>query len=431
MNIYKKQQNAEMLFKEACQVIPGGVNSPVRAFKAVGGTPFFSQKAKGAYLWNVEGKKYLDFCTSWGPLLFGHAHPKVVEAIYQAAQHGTSFGTCTEAEVRMAERLVNRIPYLEQIRLVNSGTEAVMTALRLARGFTGRQKILKFEGGYHGHSDSLLVAAGSALLEGASSSSAGVSEKTASDTFVAPYNDAEAVRQIVKKNGSELAAIIVEPIAGNMGVVLPQNDFLLQLRQLADQCGALLIFDEVITGFRLGPTTYGNICQVTPDLTTMGKIIGGGLPLGALGGTRKIMEYLAPCGPVYQAGTLSGNPLCVAAGMAMLDLIEQEAPYDFLAELGCYVKDTILEQARTCGIPMTVNQIGGMFTIFFCENSVFDLTTAKKSNLDLHRRFFHSMLEQGFYLPPAQFEAAFISAVFQKQQIDDFLSATQRSLQQI
>lgn len=419
------------LFERACSVIPGGVNSPVRAFKSVGGTPFFTHSASGVFLKGEDGKSYLDFCASWGPLLFGHAHPQVIAAISEAAMRGTSFGTCTAAEVEFAERLIAKIPYAEQVRLVNSGTEAVMTALRLARGVSGRRKILKFEGGYHGHSDSLLVSAGSALLEAATSSSAGVTEATAHDTYVVPYNDIEAVSQVVAEVGHDLAAIIVEPIAGNMGLVIPKADFLQQLRHITRECGALLIFDEVITGFRLGSTTYGELCGVEPDITTLGKIIGGGLPLGALAGRRRIMEQLAPCGPVYQAGTLSGNPLCVAAGMAMLDLIEQENPYERLAIYGTQLRQALLEQAKHHGIALTVNQIGGLFTIFFCENEVTDLKSAQQSNLDQHRRFFHAMLKQGIYLPPAQFEVAFISALHTEEHLNQFLAATDVALAQL
>lgn len=419
------------LFERACAVIPGGVNSPVRAFKSVGGTPFFTHSSSGVFLKGEDGKSYLDFCASWGPLLFGHAHPQVITAISKAATHGTSFGTCTKAEVEFAERLTAKIPYAEQVRLVNSGTEAVMTALRLARGVTGRQKILKFEGGYHGHSDSLLVSAGSALLEAATSSSAGVTEATAHDTYVVPYNDFEAVSQVVAEVGHNLAAIIVEPVAGNMGLVIPKPGFLHHLRQLTRECGALLIFDEVITGFRLGPTTYGNLCGIEPDITTLGKIIGGGLPLGALVGRRQIMEQLAPCGPVYQAGTLSGNPLCVAAGLAMLDLIEQEEPYERLALYGTQLRTALLKQAKKYEIPVTVNQEGGLFTIFFCDNEVTDLKSAQKSNLEYHRRFFHAMLEQGIYLPPAQFEVAFISALHTEEHLSRFLSATDVAFSQL
>ncbi|MFA6294215.1 MAG: glutamate-1-semialdehyde 2,1-aminomutase, partial [Victivallales bacterium] len=320
------------LFKRAQTLIPGGVNSPVRAFKSVGGNPVYIRRGEGARIYDVDGGEYLDFCASWGPLILGHARPEVVEAVRESAASGMSFGTCNPREVEMAELLNEMVPYLEMMRMVNSGTEAVMTALRLARGFTGRNKILKFEGCYHGHADYLLVAAGSGLLTGGITSSAGVAPSAVADILVAHYNGTDAVKKIFEKYGKEIAAVIVEPVAGNMGLVKPEHGFLETLRELASKSGSLLIFDEVITGFRLAPTTYGKICGITPDLTTLGKIIGGGMPIGAVGGKAEIMKKLAPLGPVYQAGTLSGNPVALAAGIATLKILKNENPYPRLAK---------------------------------------------------------------------------------------------------
>ena len=353
------------LFSRATRVIPGGVNSPVRAFNAVGGAPLYVVSGHGSRIRTVEGVELIDFCGSWGPLLFGHARQEIVTAIQQAAAEGTSFGINTPREVEFAERLCEQIPALEMVRLVSSGTEAVMTALRLARGFTGRPKILKFDGCYHGHTDAMLVAAGSGLLTGGISSSAGVLPTTAAEVFVAPYNDSDAVNRIVREQGRDLAAIIVEPIAGNMGLVPPAPGFLAGLREATNRCGALLIFDEVISGFRLGPTTYGTLCGITPDLTTLGKIIGAGMPLGAVGGRADIMRTLAPLGPVYQAGTLSGNPVAVAAGLAMLDLIRLETPYARLAAQGSRLTTGLTAAAREAGVTLHCAGLGGMFTPFF------------------------------------------------------------------
>ena len=388
----------EKFFSRAEQVIPGGVNSPVRSFRSVGGTPVFIERGAGSKLYTSDGRVLIDFCMSWGALLFGHADPEITTAVQKAAADGTGFGAATRREVLFAEKLCSMIPYVEQVRCVNSGTEAVMTAIRLARGATGRDKILKFDGCYHGHSDSMLVSAGSGLLSGGSSSSAGVPAAVAADTLVAPYNDVAAVEEIMKHSGDRIAAIIVEPVAANMGLVLPQPGFLEALRELTYRHGALLIFDEVITGFRFGPTTYGALHGLEPDLTCLGKIIGGGLPLAALGGRRGIMEQLAPSGPVYQAGTLSGNPLAVAAGLVTLEKIERDDPFP-------RIEKKLFRSFQS----VEVQQSGSAFTFFFRKGLPQSLVEAKTCDTAAYGRFFHAMLERGIYLPPAQFETAFIS----------------------
>ena len=422
-------QNASInLYERACRVIPGGVNSPVRAFNSVGGDPLYVVSGKGARVCTVEGTVLTDFCCSWGPLLFGHARPEIVAAIQQAAADGTSFGINTPREVEFAERLCELIPSMEMVRLVSSGTEAVMTALRLARGFTGRSKILKFDGCYHGHSDAMLVAAGSGLLTGGISASEGVLPSVAAEVFVAPYNDLAAVKRIIKKEGADLAAIIVEPVAGNMGLIPPAEGFLEGLREAASQCGAVLIFDEVITGFRLGPTTYGTLCGIKPDLTTLGKIIGGGMPIGAVGGRADILRKLSPLGPVYQAGTLSGNPVAVAAGLAMLQLSRDEKPYPRLATLGRRLAKGLNAAARKAGVPLHCASLGGMFTPFFMAKAPTDLATVKHCDTQAYAAFFRGMRARGFYLAPSQFEVAFVSAAHTEEDIDRFLEAARDTL---
>ncbi len=429
------------LFKRAVKVIPGGVNSPVRAFNAVGGNPVYVAKGSGARITTVEGRELIDFCGSWGPLILGHAREEVVEAATQAARDGMTFGINTPREVEFAELLCSLIPSIHQVRMVNSGTEAVMSALRLARGFTGRRRIIKFDGGYHGHSDGLLVGAGSGLLTGGRSSSAGVYIEEG-DVFLPAYNDPQAVTDLVDAHGDELAAIIVEPVAGNMGLVPPANGFLEHLRTEADRCGALLIFDEVISGFRFGPTTYGELVGVTPDLTCLGKIIGGGMPLAALGGRRDVMQRLAPVGDVYQAGTLSGNPVAVAAGMKTVQLLIAEKPYARLAELGAKIVDATpssrseqeekRDEARAItpakASALHVAQLGGVFTPFFRKEPVHNLADAKQCDTKVYAVFFRGMLERGFYLPPSQFECAFISAAHTDADIDSFISAAKEVL---
>ncbi len=416
------------LFERACRVIPGGVNSPVRAFGAVGGDPLFIRRGQGSRLFSADGCEFVDFCGSWGPLILGHAHPAVVEAVQRAAADGTSFGACTEREVELAELLCARIPYLERVRLVSSGTEACMTAIRLARGFTRRNKILKFDGCYHGHADALLVSAGSGLLTGGMASSAGIPPGVVTDTLVVPYNDLAAVGTVMADWGGEVAAIIVEPVAANMGLVLPEPGFLEGLRRVTAERGALLIFDEVISGFRFGPTSYGALCGVTPDLTCLGKIIGGGMPIGAVGGRADVMKQLAPEGTVYQAGTLSGNPVAVAAGLATLTMLARENPYPALERLGRLLQEGI---AR-CLVPGVLSahcvRRGGVFTLFFGDPPLRILADVKRCDTRAYASFFHGMLQRGIYLPSSQFEVCFLSAAHTEADVDRFLSAADESM---
>ncbi len=410
-------------FERAKAVIPGGVNSPVRAFNSVGGTPVYFSSGKGTTVQTEDGTQLIDFCGSWGPLILGHAREEVVDVVQRTAANGMTFGANTRLEAQFAELLCHQVPEMEMVRLVNSGTEAVMTAIRLARGYTNRQKIIKFEGCYHGHTDYMLVASGSGLLTGGISSSAGVSETATAEIFVAPYNDLEAVQAILNEHGSDIAAVIVEPIAGNMGLIEPAPGFLEGLRTATADVGTLLIFDEVINGFRLGPTTYGHMCGVHPDITTLGKIIGGGLPIGAIGGTRAIMEHLAPLGPVYQAGTLSGNPVAVAAGMKTIELLRDEAPYLKMDILGRRLANGINQCAQQKQADLHCARRGGMFTPFFRKEPVHNLDDSKACDQQAHARYFHHMLQHGFYTPPSGFEVAFISGVHTTAQIDAFISA--------
>ncbi|QHI70648.1 glutamate-1-semialdehyde 2,1-aminomutase [Tichowtungia aerotolerans] len=413
-------------FSRAQKVIPGGVNSPVRAFNAVGGDPLYVVKGHGPRITTADGRELIDFCGSWGPLILGHAREEVVEAVAKAARDGMTFGINTPREVEFAELLCSLVPVMDQVRLVNSGTEAVMTALRLARGFTGRRRIIKFDGGYHGHSDGLLVGAGSGLLTGGISSSAGVYVDEG-DVFLPAYNDKQAVSDLIDAYGDEVAAIIVEPVAGNMGLVPPVDGFLEHLRAEADRCGALLIFDEVITGFRFGPTTYGEQVGITSDLTTLGKIIGGGMPLAALGGRKEVMQRLAPVGDVYQAGTLSGNPVAVAAGMKTVELLVEENPYDQISNVGKKLAESFQGLETNCvgAHNFYLSQLGGVFTPFFGRGPIRNLAEAKACDTKAHAAFFHAMLDRGFYLPPSQFECAFISAAHTDADIEAFISAVQ------
>ena len=419
------------LFERAKRVIPGGVNSPVRAFNAVGGDPIYVQSGKGSRIRTVDGDELIDFCGSWGPLILGHARQEVVDAIAKAAAEGTSFGINNPREVAFAECLCEMVPSMKMVRAMSSGTEATMTALRLARGFTGRRKIVKFAGCYHGHADYLLVAAGSGLLTGGITSSAGVSPAAVAEVLVPAYNDLAAVEEIVRKQGDDIAAIIVEPVAGNMGLVPPAPGFLQGLRDAATRCGALLIFDEVITGFRLGPTTYGMLCGVTPDLTCLGKIIGGGMPVGAVGGREDVMRKLAPLGPVYQAGTLSGNPVALASGLATLALLKKENPYPTLERLGRRLANGLNAVAREKSLAMHCASLGGLFTPYFCANAVNDLADAKQCDTKKHAAFFHGMLQRGVYLPPSQFEVGFVSAAHTEADIDAFLRHARAALEAI
>lgn len=423
--------DSRSLFEAAQRVIPGGVNSPVRAFRAVGGTPFFVQRARGPRIWDVDGRSYIDLLGSWGPLILGHAPAEVVEAVTDAVRGGTSYGAPTPREVEMAELLTQAVPSMEMVRLVSSGTEAVMSAIRLARGATGREAIVKFEGCYHGHADSLLVKAGSGGATFSLPDSLGVPTALASLTITLPFNDLEAAADVFKSRGHEIAAVVVEPVAGNMGVVPPAPGFLEGLRQLSTQHGTLLIFDEVITGFRVAYGGAQALYGVTPDLTCLGKIIGGGLPVGAYGGRRRLMELIAPLGGVYQAGTLSGNPLAVAAGLATLKRLADPAVYARLEALGRRLQEGIEGAARTAGVPVTVNRVGSMLTAFFTDRPVTDYASAKQSDTKRYGRFFHAMLDRGVFLAPSQFEAAFVSLAHSDADLDAVAAATQESLSAI
>jgi len=422
---------SQALFDRACQLLPGGVNSPVRAFKAVGGTPVFIERALGARVFDADGREYIDYLGSWGPMILGHAHPAVVEAIQRAAERGTSYGAPCAAEVELAERVVRAVPSIEKVRFVSSGTEATMSALRLARGFTGRDKIVKFEGCYHGHADALLAAAGSGVATLAIPGSPGVPAATVADTLVGPFNDARAIDALFDRHGRDIAAVIVEPVAGNMGCVGPRPGFLEHLRALTQAAGALMIFDEVITGFRLGLGGAQARLGITPDLTCLGKILGGGLPVGAYGGRADVMACVAPEGPVYQAGTLSGNPLAMAAGCATLDLLTAGDIYPALEALAARLEAGLREAAATAGVPLCVNRVGSMLTPFFCPGPVGDFATAKAANARRYARFFHAMLERGVYLPPAQFEVAFVSTAHSAADIDRTLAAMREALAEV
>ena len=416
------------LFARAQQSIPAGVNSPVRAFRSVGGTPRFFTRGEGAYLWDADGRRYVDYVGSWGPAIAGHAHPTVIDAVTAAAAHGLSFGAPTELEITLAETLIRRVPGIELVRLVSSGTEATMTALRLARGYTGRPKIIKFEGCYHGHGDSLLVKAGSGALTFGQPSSAGVPSAIAGETIVLPFNDVTAVRETFEADGDAIAGIIVEPIAGNMNLVLPGAGFLEGLRTLCDRFGAVLIFDEVMTGFRVHARGAQGLYGITPDLTTLGKVIGGGMPVGAFGGRRSIMECIAPLGPVYQAGTLSGNPVAVAAGLATLALTEAPGFYTRLTATTRALTDGLTALAKRHGVPMVAQAVGGMFGIYFAASIPGSLADVMACDKERFNRFFHAMLDAGFYFAPSAYEAGFVSAAHGEREIDATLAAADRVL---
>lgn len=414
------------LFERARAVMPGGVNSPVRAFRAVGMEPVFIRRGYGSRIWDEDGNEYIDYVLSWGPLILGHAHPDVVEAIKNQVEKGTSFGACTEIEVLLAEKIVESIPSVEVVRLVNSGTEATMSAIRLARGYTKRKYIVKFAGCYHGHSDGLLIKGGSGLVTFGVPDSAGVPEEIAGLTIVAPYNDEEKVAEIFAEKGDEIAAVIVEPVAGNMGVVPPKEGFLETLREITKKYGALLIFDEVITGYRLSYSGAQGYYGIDPDLTTLGKIIGGGLPVGAYGGREEIMRLVSPEGPVYQAGTLSGNPLATAAGYATLKVLSENPgiydKMDRLAEKLCRGLKDIMERAK---IPVFINRAGSMLTVFFTGEKVKDYDSALKADTRMYAAFFREMLKRGVYLPPSQFESVFLSAAHTEEDVEKTLEAAE------
>ena len=422
--------NSEELFAAACQVLPGGVNSPVRAYRSVGLTPRFIQRAEGSYIYDVEGRRYIDYVCSWGPMILGHNHPVIREAVEKAVVDGLSFGAPTPREVEIAQLMVEMVPGLEMVRMVNSGTEAVMSALRLARGATGRDKLIKFEGCYHGHSDCMLVNAGSSALAGGHPSSSGVPVGAAKDTLTAQFNDLSSVQALLEANPGEVAAVIVEPVAANMGVVGPAPGFLLGLRELCDQHGALLIFDEVITGFRLAPGGAQEYFGVKADLVTYGKIIGGGMPVGAYGGSRALMEHVAPCGPVYQAGTLSGNPVAMAAGLAQLRYLHNHPQvYTHINHMGASLAQDMGKLCETSSVPVAINQVGSLLSPFFTPTEVSTFVDAKGSDVGMYARYFSEMLQRGIYLAPAQFEAMFLSDAHSGEDLTATLEAFQQTLE--
>ena len=420
-------EKSKRLFQKARALIPGGVNSPVRAGKAVGMDPPFIARAKGCYLWDVDRKRYIDHVCSWGPMILGHSPPSVVKALQERVPKGTSYGAPTELEVEMAQKIISMVPSIEMVRMVNSGTEATMSAIRLARGFTCREKIIKFEGCYHGHADSLLVSAGSGVATFAIPGCPGVPADLAGHTISLAFNSLDAVVQTMEKYGPEIAAIIVEPIPGNMGVVLPETGFLQGLRELTSRYGSLLIFDEVISGFRVGPGGAQGLYGITPDLTCLGKIIGGGLPVGAYGGKKSIMQSMAPEGNIYQAGTLSGNPLAMAAGLATLKELEKGKIYEALEQKGRMLFTGLDRAAKSAGLDVVVNWIGSMGTLFFAKEAVKDFDSAKKSDLQMFRNFYAGMLGQGIYLAPSAFEAWFVSAAHEDGAIQKTIQSAERT----
>jgi len=419
---------SERLFQEAKNYIPGGVNSPVRAGKAVGITPPFIAKAQGCYIWDVDGNRYIDYVGSWGPMILGHGRKEVIEAIVDAASRGTSYGAPTELEVKLARLIVAMVPSVEMVRMVNSGTEATMSAIRLARGYTGRMKIIKFEGCYHGHADSLLVAAGSGVATLGIPGSPGVPAELAQHTISLPYNDLEAVQEAFQKYPEQIAAVIVEPIAGNMGVVPPKPGFLEGLREVTQEQGSLLIFDEVITGFRVAPGGAQQIYNIMPDLTCLGKIIGGGLPVGAYGGKKEIMSRMAPEGDIYQAGTLSGNPLAMAAGFATLSILNDSNIYDSLEKRAHHLFSGIEEAAKSAGVEVTINRVGSMGAVFFTRDEVTNFEQVKKSNETHFKKYFRAMLTNGVYLAPSAYEAMFVSDAHGEEVIELTIESVHKAM---
>ncbi|MZG54668.1 MAG: glutamate-1-semialdehyde 2,1-aminomutase [Nitrospinae bacterium] len=423
-----KKENSSKLFPRAKEVMPGGVNSPVRAFNAVGGEPLFIKSARGSKIIDVDGNEFIDYVASWGPLIFGHAHPSIVEAIIRQAELGTSYGASTELEIELAEKVVNAVPSIDVVRMVNSGTEAVMSALRLARGITGRDKIVKFEGCYHGHGDSLLVKAGSGLVSLGIPECPGIVSSLAEKTLNLPFNDIEAVRDLFQREGNEVAALIVEPIAGNMGVIPPKPGFLEALREETKKAGALLIFDEVITGFRVSLGGAQKLFGITPDITCMGKIIGGGLPVGAYGGSKEVMDHISPVGSVYQAGTLSGNPLAMAAGNVVLDLLSEPGVYDLLEDKSRKLCEGLEKNTRELGVPAKFTRVGSMFSMFFTDEPIENFQSVKTSDTEFFKRYFNGLLEEGIYIAPSQFEAGFMSAIHSDKEIDQTIDASIKAL---
>ena len=428
MNISRSKE----LFERAQKTIPGGVNSPVRAFKSVGGTPLFIKKAKGTYLYDVDGNKYIDYIASWGPMILGHAYEPVIKAIQEYAAHSTSYGAPTKLEVEMAELIINMVPNVDMIRMVSSGTEACMSAIRLARGFTGKNKIIKFEGHYHGHADSFLVKAGSGVATFNIQTVPGVTAGVANDTLVASYNNLDSVQQLVDENKNEIAAIIVEPVAGNMGCILPQPGFLEGLRRICDEQNIVFILDEVMTGFRLAPGGAQEKLNIKADLVTYGKVIGGGMPVGAFGGKREIMQHIAPVGNVYQAGTLSGNPVAMIAGYTTLkELKNNPGIYKELEEKTTYLRNGLNTVFEKWGQPFAINQLGSMISIHFSDHPVTDFATAASANNELFKKYFHAMLSRGIYLPPSAFESWFLNNALGFKDLDETIEATEESLSEL
>ncbi|MDG1239100.1 MAG: glutamate-1-semialdehyde 2,1-aminomutase [Flavobacteriales bacterium] len=420
-------ERSKKLFEEAKKVIPGGVNSPVRAFKSVGGSPIFIKEAKGAYLYDEDGNKYIDYISSWGPMIIGHAHPEIINAVENQSRKGTSYGIPTELETKMAELVVSLAPNVDKIRFVNSGTEACMSAIRLARGYTKRDKIIKFSGCYHGHSDSFLIQAGSGASTFGVPNSPGVTKATASDTLLASFNDIGQVKDLFKEYKNEIAAVIVEPIAGNMGCVLPESDFILELRKLCDQHNTVLVFDEVMTGFRLGLGGAQEILGVDADLVTYGKVIGGGLPVGAFGGREDIMNFLAPDGPVYQAGTLSGNPIAMSAGYAMLNYLKNNTSiYESLDSKTIYLREGLESVLKTNKLPFHINSIGSMISLHFTNSHVVNFETAQQGDNKYFKNYFHGMLANGVYLPPSAYESYFLNDAITFSDIDDTIKSFEK-----
>lgn len=427
-----KTDRSQSLFAQAQHSIPGGVNSPVRAFKAVGGDPIFIKSAEGAFLHDEDGNQYIELINSWGPMILGHANTKIQEAVAGAIHSSLSFGAPTAVEVEMAELICSMVPSIEKVRMVNSGTEATMSAIRLARGYTGRDKIIKFEGCYHGHGDSFLIAAGSGAITLGRPDSPGVTEGVAKDTITLPFNSLDAVREGIAANKDEIAALIIEPVAGNMGCVLPHEGYLQGLRELCTENGIVLIFDEVMTGFRLSKSGAQGVFGVEPDITTLGKIIGGGMPVGAYGGKKEIMDYVSPQGPVYQAGTLSGNPIAMAAGLAMLSQVNENTElYQQLDDITGYIQEGFQKNLDELNLPYTMNRLGSMLTLFFTDKKVTDFDLAKTTDTDMFGRYFKEMLNRGIYLAPSQYETLFISTAITKELADQIIEANLGSLKAI
>jgi glutamate-1-semialdehyde 2,1-aminomutase len=426
-----RRVRSEEAFRRACRLIPGGVNSPARAFGAVGGQPLFIARGEGPYLYDLDGNQYLDYIGSWGPLILGHAHPRVVRAAEEALRRGSSFGAPTELESQLAELIVEAVPSVEMVRMVSSGTEAAMSAIRLARGVTGRDVIVKFAGCYHGHVDSLLVQAGSSATTLGVPNSPGVPKGCTADTLVLRYNDVPDLADAFAARGDQIAGVILEPVVGNMGLITPTPEFLAELRRLTEKHGALLIYDEVMTGFRLAPGGAQQLLKQLPDLTVLGKIVGGGFPVGAFGGRADLMKHVLPAGPVFQAGTLSGNPVAMAAGLTTLQELRDHPPYQRLDQLGRRLADGLADAARAAGVPHRLNRVGSMWTLFFTDGPVTDYDTAKKSDTARFARFFWAMMDRGVYLPCSQFEAAFNSVLHDEQLIDQTIAAAREALAEV